>query len=484
MIATTLGKGCDSCLNFTEHVQQVFSKKCTVVGLGISNLPLIDFLLAHGVCVTARDHKNAEDLGELPATLEKKGVTCFFGVNYLKGLTEDVIFRSPGLRPDVPELAEAVERGAEILSEMELFFELCPARIVGITGSDGKTTTTTLTGKFLTVECKKSGGKTFVGGNNGVPLISCVEDMTEQDFAVLELSSFQLFDLTRSAYRAVITNLSPNHLNWHVDMEEYCRAKTNIFRHAQNVALVTNAENAESLRWAGECSSPVMLFSSSRDADDFPEHTGGSICVRDGWVTVIENGISHPMVRVEDIVLTGRHNLENYMAAIGATFGLVSPESVQEVATTFKGVEHRMEYVRTVDGVRFFNSSIYSTPTRTVAVLSSLGENLVVICGGADKGVGFEPLAKILKERAKIVVLTGRTRQKIYDALMAEDAKMPILMEADFKQAVLLARSQAQWGDTVVLSPACTSFDAFRNFEERGETFRRIVWEFEEHTTE
>ena len=465
---------------FTEHIEQVFSKKCTVVGLGISNLPLIDFLLAHGVQVTARDHKNAEALGELPTALEKKGVTCFLGEDYLKNITEDVIFRSPGLRPDVPELLDAVARGAEILSEMELFFELCPARIVGITGSDGKTTTTTLTGKFLTAECKKRGGRTFVGGNNGVPLISCVEDMTEDDFAVLELSSFQLFDLTRSAYRAAITNLSPNHLNWHLDMDEYCRAKTNIFCHEQNVALVTNAENAEALRWAADSHSPVMLFSSRRDADAFPTHTGGSICVREGWVTVIEDGISHRMVRVEDIVLTGRHNLENYMAAIGATFGLVSSESVQEVAKTFKGVEHRMEYVRTVDGVRFYNSSIDSTPTRTIAVLSSLGEDLIVICGGADKGVGFEPLAKILKERARIVVLTGRTRQKIYDALMAEGAEMPIFMEADFKQAVVLARSKAERGDTVVLSPACTSFDAFRNFEERGETFRRIVWEFEE----
>ena len=483
-MATALGKECDICLHLTEHVKQVFSKKCTVVGLGISNLPLIDFLLAHGVYVTARDHKNAEELGELPASLEKKGVTCFLGEDYLKNITEDVIFRSPGLRPDVPELSEAVARGAEVLSEMELFFELCPAKIVGITGSDGKTTTTTLTGKFLAVECSLRGGKTFVGGNNGVPLISCVEEMTEQDFAVLELSSFQLFDLTRSAYRAAITNLSPNHLNWHLDMEEYCRAKTNIFRHSQNVALVTNAENAEALRWAADCPSPVMLFSSKRDAVDFPDHTGGSICVRDGWVTVIENGVSHPMVRVEDIVLRGRHNLENYMAAIGATFGLVSPESVQEIAKTFKGVEHRMEYVRTVDGVRFYNSSIDSTPTRTIAVLSSLGEELIVICGGADKGVGFEPLAKILVERAKIVVLTGRTRQKIYDALMAENAQMPILIEADFKKAILLARSQAKSGDTVVLSPACTSFDAFRNFEERGETFRRIVWEFEEHTTE
>lgn len=451
-----------------------------MVGLGISNLPLIDFLLSHGVRVTARDHKEAAALGELPMALEKKDVTCFLGDRYLEELTEDVIFRSPGLRPDIPEFQAAVANGAELLSEMELFFELCPATIVGITGSDGKTTTTTLTGKFLTAECNRRGGRTFVGGNNGVPLISCVEEMTERDFAVLELSSFQLFDLTRSANRAAITNLSPNHLNWHLDMDEYCRAKTNIFCHPQNMGLVTNAENMEALRWASECRSPVMLFSSVRDASEFPPHTGGSICVRDGWVTVIEYGSEYQMVRVEDIVLSGRHNLENYMAAIGATFGLVSPQAVQEVARSFEGVAHRMEYVRTVDGVRYYNSSIDSTPTRTVAVLSSLGHDLVVICGGADKGVGFEPLAKILKERAKIVVLTGKTRQKIYDALMAEDAKMPIWMEADFKEAVLLAKRQASYGDTVVLSPACTSFDAFRNFEERGETFRRIVFEFEE----
>ena len=467
-------------MNLTEHIEQVFSKTCTVVGLGISNLPLIDFLLAHGVRVTARDHKDAEALGELPARLEEKGVSCFLGEHYLKNITEDVIFRSPGLRPDLPEFLEAKARGAEILSEMELFFELCPARILGITGSDGKTTTTTLTGKFLIAQCMRRGGRTFVGGNNGVPLISCVEEMTDRDFAVLELSSFQLCDLTRSASRAVITNLSPNHLNWHIDMNEYCGAKTNIFCHEQNEGLVTNAENPEALRWAKDCHSPVTLFSSLRDADQFPPHTGNSICVRDGWIVVVTPDEVHRIVAVEDILLKGRHNLENYMAAIGATFGLVSSESVFEVATSFGGVEHRMEYVRTVDGVRYYNSSIDSTPTRTIAVLSSLQGNLVVICGGADKGVGFEPLAKILKERAKTVILTGKTREKIREALEAEGAEMPIFMEANFKKAVQLAKSQAVEGDTVVLSPACTSFDAFRNFEERGETFRKIVWEFEE----
>ncbi len=467
-------------MNLTEHIEQVFSKTCTVVGLGISNLPLIDFLLRHGVRVTARDHKEAEALGDLPAELEKKGVPCFLGEDYLKHITEEVIFRSPGLRPDLPEFLEARARGAEILSEMELFFELCPAKIVGITGSDGKTTTTTLTGKFLIAECRQRGGRTFVGGNNGVPLIACVEEMTDRDFAVLELSSFQLFDLSRSASRAAITNLSPNHLNWHKDMEEYCRAKTSIFCHEQNEGLVTNAENPEALRWAADCQSPVTLFSSLRDAEQFPPHTGNSICVRDGWIVVVTKDAVHRIVALEDIVLRGRHNLENYMAAIGATFGLVSSESVREVATTFGGVEHRMEYVRTVDGVRYYNSSIDSTPTRTIAVLSSLQGNLVVICGGADKGVGFEPLAKILKERAKTVILTGRTREKIREALDAEGAEMPIFMEASFKKAVQLARSQAVEGDTVVLSPACTSFDAFRNFEERGETFRRIVREFEE----
>ena len=474
-------KGCDNGLNLTEHVKQVFSKTCTVVGLGISNLPLIDFLLSRGVRVTARDRKEADTLGELPSVLEKKGVRCYLGGDYLRDLTEEVIFRSPGFRPDCPEMRAAKAHGAEILSEVELFFELCPARIVGITGSDGKTTTTTLTGKFLAAECQRCGGRTYVGGNNGVPLIAYVEEMTERDFAVLELSSFQLFDLSRSAYRASITNLSPNHLNWHVDMDEYCEAKTNIFRHRENEMLVTNAENKEALRWAGKCQSPVTLFSSRRDAETFPDHTGNSICVRNGWVTVVtSDGEAYPIVKREDIVLSGRHNLENYMAAIGVTFGLVSAESVREVATTFRGVAHRMEYVRTVDGVRYYNSSIDSTPTRTVAVLSSLGGNLVVICGGADKNLSFEPLAEILKERAKTVILTGNTRKKIYDALEAADARMPIFIEADFKKAVLLAKSKASAGDTVVLSPACTSFDAFRNFEERGETFRRIVSELEE----
>ena len=320
-----------------------------------------------------------------------------------------------------------------------------------------------------------------MGGNNGTPLISRVEEMTDRDFAVLELSSFQLFDLTRSAPRAAITNLSPNHLNWHVDMAEYGLAKTNIFRHPENRMLVTNAENEAALALARNCSSPVTLFSSARDADEMPPHTGKSICVRDGWITVVGEEREHKILCVDDILLKGTHNLENYMTAIGVTYGLVSEESIREVATTFKGVEHRMEYVRTVDGVRYYNSSIDSSPTRTVAVLSALPRNLVVICGGSDKHVGFEALAKILKAKAKTVILTGQTRKKIYDALVAEGACMPIFVEPDFTKAVELARDKASAGDTVVLSPACASFDAFRNFEERGETFRRIVRGFTEH---
>ncbi len=476
-----LRKGCDLILMFPEQVRHWFTQPCAVIGLGISNLPLIDFLLSHGVHVVARDRKCREELGSTAERLEAAGVSLRLGDNYLDGLTEPVIFRSPGLRPDTPELARAKEAGAALLSEMELFFELTPAHLIGVTGSDGKTTTTTLTARLLEAERERSGGgRVYVGGNIGEPLLPRVEKMTAADIAVVELSSFQLFDMRCSPERAALTNLSPNHLDWHRDLSEYGQAKTNIFCHEQNRMLVTNAENAAALALAEQCSSPVTLFSSVREEEQFPAHTGRSVFLQDGWIAVRDGGNVIQVLRAEDILLPGRHNLENYMTAIGLTWGLVSPEAVRQVARTFRGVPHRLERVRTAGGVTYYNSSIDSSPSRTAAALSALRGKPIVICGGYDKHIPFAPLAKALKEMAKAAVLTGDTRERIREALDAEPGDLPVYTEPDFTRAVALARELAQPGDTVLLSPACASFDAFRNFEERGNTFRRIVETFPE----
>ncbi len=465
---------------------ELCGRRVAVVGLGVSNRPLIDFLQKKGACVTGRDRVPRENFGALADAWEQKGVRLVCGDGYLDGLDEEIIFRAPGIRPDHPAFLAAMARGAILTSEMELFLELCPATVIGVTGSDGKTTSTTLTGLMLERECKKRGhGRVYVGGNIGQPLLPLVEEMTADDFAVVELSSFQLMTLRQSPHRAAITNVTPNHLDWHTDMREYVKAKTNIFRHAGNQMLVLNAENEVTRDLARSSSSPVTLFSSRCTS---PGELGALLregdrayYLKDGVITHWDGERETAVLERSDILLPGLHNVENYMTALALTHGLVSRESIYEVATTFTGVAHRLERVRELDGVIYYNSSIDSSPTRTAAALSALApKKPIVICGGYDKKIPFAPLAEALARHAKAVVLTGATAGKIEDAIGALDAsnQPPVYREADFTRAVHLARSLANAGDIVLLSPACASFDAFKNFAERGETFRRIVSEF------
>ena len=475
-------------MNREAWMQALRTRPCTVIGLGISNLPLIDYLLAHGARVSARDGKTRMALGDVADALEARGVCVRCGEDYLEGLDNGILFRTPGLRPDHPALAAAVARGALLSSEMELFLDLTPATVLGITGSDGKTTTTTLTGLLLERAAQHKGqGRVFVGGNIGEPLLPYVDEMTAADFAVLELSSFQLQSLRRSCDRAAVTNLSPNHLNWHTDMEEYVAAKTNIYRHADNRCLVLNAENERSVALLREYDRPVTLFSSrcSSFAKLQPLLRPGdaAIWIHDGWILWSDGEREERLLETARIRLPGVHNLENYMTALALTHGLLDAQTPGEVADRFTGVRHRLELVRVLDGVRYYNSSIDSSPTRTAAALSALApERPIVICGGADKNLSFAPLAESLYRHAKAVVLTGQTAPKIAAALaecpLSKAAPLPVYTEAAFAAAVAHARALAGEGDIVLLSPACTSFDAFRNFEERGQRFCQIVNDF------
>lgn len=465
---------------------ELCGRRVAVAGLGVSNRPLVDFLLKKGALVTGRDRAEREAFGAFADEWESRGVRLACGDGYLDGLDEEIIFRAPGIRPDHPAFLAAVAKGAILTSEMELFLELCPATVIGVTGSDGKTTSTTLTGLMLERECKKRGrGRVYVGGNIGQPLLPLVDGMTADDFAVVELSSFQLMTQKHSPHRAAITNVTPNHLDWHTDMREYVKAKTNIFRHAGNQILILNAENEVTRDLARSSSSPVTLFSSRCTS---PTELGALLregdrayYLKDGVITHWDGECETAVLERSDILLPGMHNVENYMTALALTHGLVSRESVYEVATTFTGVAHRLERVRELDGVIYYNSSIDSSPTRTAAALSALApKKPIVICGGYDKKIPFAPLAEALARHAKAVVLTGATAGKIEDAIGALDASIqpPVYREADFTRAVHLARSLAKTGDVVLLSPACASFDAFKNFAERGETFCRIVSEF------
>lgn len=470
----------------TEFYEYIKGKRVSVVGIGISNTPLIDFLLSHGAVVTARDMKPAEKLGTVASELENKGVRLILGEKYLENLDDEIIFRAPGIRPDIPEFKKAVENGSTLTSEMELFFELCPCKIFGITGSDGKTTTTTLTYMFLRLEAEKrhSGKTVYVGGNIGTPLLPIVDKIKPTDYAVVELSSFQLQNMKRSPFAAAITNVTPNHLNWHTGMEEYTLAKENIFRNPGNERLVLNW-GCDATREMAELTRADVTFFSAKSEPELRkalyaiyEKDGG---IEDDEIVRKNAWGEETLLKISDIKLPGRHNVENYMTAIGLTWGFVGKDVIREVAKTFGGVEHRCEFVREFDGVKYYNSSIDSSPTRTEAALRAFHQKVIVICGGYDKHIPYEPLAKPLIDCAKAVILTGDTAPKIKSALISspEYKGEPPVYESDtFEGAVELSKKIAQSGDIVILSPASASFDRFKNFEERGRYFKKLVNEF------
>ena len=457
-------------------IEYLKGKRCAVLGLGISNRPLCDFLCDHGAIVTACDRKELSEIKDSGSLIEK-GVRMVTGEDYLKPLIEDrfdLVFRSPGIRPDLHEIVEAIENGASLTSEMELFLDLTPATVIGVTGSDGKTTTTTLISLFLTEAGKRTGRRVFLGGNIGTPLLPRLYEMTKEDYAVVELSSFQLMTMQKSPARAVITNLSPNHLNWHLDMDEYVDSKCNIYRNEGNAFVVLNRENETSWALSDTAETLVRPFSS----DESRVLTTG-ICLRDGVIGLPNGDGILPILKTDRIRLPGKHNIENYMAAILATEGLVTTEDIAAVADSFTGVPHRLELVREKDGIRFYNSSIDSSPSRTVAALSAIDRPPVMICGGRDKHVPFAPMADAICKKAVGVILTGEAAGQIYEAIKASPdyrpETIPILHVPEFDDAVRAAARMARAGEAVLLSPGCTSFDAFRNFEERGERFRSVV---------
>lgn len=459
---------------------RIKNARIAVLGFGVSNIPLVELLIECGNEITVHDKKSISALGEKAKTFAGQGVNFVTGDNYLDEIDADIIFRSPGIRPDYEGIQRAVENGAELTSEMELFLELTPAYILGVTGSDGKTTTTTITYKLFEKQFENSDRKIYVGGNIGTPLLSKVGEMTEKDICVLELSSFQLFTVNKSPSRALITNLSPNHLDWHKDMDEYIEAKTNIYKNGTDI-LTINAKNEYCRELIDNIDCEISLFSAYLTLEEMKEiypNAKSYIFLYDGHI-YYSNGISAiALIDTKNILIPGKHNVENYMAAISLSWGFVSKKTEKLIAKTFKGVEHRLEFVRELDGVLYFNSSIDSSPSRTAAALSALPTKPIVICGGYDKQIPFEPLADALNERAKAVVLTGDTAEKINTALQNSNSKIDIFYEKDFENAVNKARKIAQKNDIVLLSPACASFDSFDNFMDRGNRFKQIVNEF------
>ncbi len=457
------------------YIDSLRGSRVAVVGLGVSNRPLLQLLLSHGVDVTVRDKRTREAFGEKEAAeLESRGCRLILGEDrYLEELTEDVIFRTPGVLPTKNELAEAKACGAVLTSEMEAFFALCPCRIIAVTGSDGKTTTTTVISELL----KAAGFTVHLGGNIGTPLLDRIPVMEPDHWAVLELSSFQLHSMKCCPDVAVVTNVSPNHLDVHPNYEDYQAAKKQIFlNQRENGVLVLNADNDITRSFAPEAPGAVRFFSRQTE----PEN---GCFLRDGIVYRARNGRAEVLMDSADIKIPGLHNVENFMAAFAATEGIVPDECCRKVARSFPGVAHRLEPVRVLRGVTYCNDSIASSPTRTIAGLRALKQKPILIAGGYDKHLPFYELGDEICLRVKELFLTGFTADKIYDAVTASPAydpeKLPIHRMDDFRDAVLGASAAAEEGDLVLLSPACASFDHFKNFEERGNTFRRIVMELE-----
>ncbi len=455
-------------LEFNNYIRQ---KRVAVLGIGVSHIPLIDYLYKHSAYVTLFD-KNEKIDKNIIRKINDYGMKLSLGENYLEKLNNfDIIFRSPSIRPDCPEIIKEQERGAILTSEIELVVEICPGTVIGVTGSDGKTTTSSLIYEIL----KQNNKKCYLGGNIGVPLFTKLDEMDEDCYVVLELSSFQLMTMEVSPKISVITNITPNHLDIHKSYDEYIEAKSNIFKYQDKKSiLVLNYDNEITRNFANEANGKVVYFSSKEKLDN-------GIIVDDGIIKIAEDGLRRHILNTKNIHLKGMHNYENICAAIGATKSILEIEKQVKPISEFRGVEHRLEYVRKINEIKWYNDSIGTSPTRTIAGLNSFEEKIVLIAGGYDKHLDYEPLAKPIIEHVSSLILLGQTANKIESVVKNElknqSKDIPIYKVNSLEEAIIIAKQVAKLGEIVLFSPASASFDMFKDFAERGNKFKKIVQE-------
>ncbi|MBR3163093.1 MAG: UDP-N-acetylmuramoyl-L-alanine--D-glutamate ligase [Clostridia bacterium] len=460
----------DKLVEFNNYLNK---RKVAIIGLGVSNIPLLDYLHENNAKVTVFDDKDIDQISkDVLDKITKYSFTFSFGKNSLSKLVGfDLIFRSPSCLPTNPALSAEADRGAIITTEIEMLMKMCPCKIIGVTGSDGKTTTTSLIASIL----KKGGYKCFLGGNIGVPLFTKLYEIKPEDIVVLELSSFQLMGMDISPEIAVVTNITPNHLNIHKDYQEYIDAKKNIFKFQnENGILVTNYDNDITKQISSESNGKVIYFSSKHKLDD-------GYIVDGDVIKECNDKIRKHILNVKDLKLRGNHNFENICTAIAATRTLVDLDTAIEAVKNFESVEHRIEFVRENLGVKWYNDSSSSSPTRTISGLNAFDEDIVLIAGGYDKNLDYKPLAKPIVKKVKTLILLGQTSGKIFDAVKEEleqqNKKLNIYMCNNLTDAVELAKKYAESGQIVLFSPASASFDMFKNFAERGEIFKKLVSE-------
>ncbi len=452
---------------FFESLQ---GKHVAFIGIGVTNTDTIKLFARKGVRVTACDKRSREQLGAICDEYEALGVSLRLGEHYLDTLDFDVIMRTPGMYFGHPKLVEARKKGIAVTSEMEVFFDLCPAKLFAVTGSDGKTTTTSVIAKML----ETAGKRVFLGGNIGRALLPLIDEITSDDYAVVELSSFQLISMRKSPDVAVITNIAPNHLDVHKDMQEYIDCKKNVLLHQNAFSrAVLNCDNEITDGLSPLVRGELLQFGRKS------QPANGAWLDGEGYLVMRYYGETTRLLHRDEIRIPGIHNVENYLAAISAVWGVVPPAVIREVARTFPGVEHRIEFVRELCGVKWYNDSIATSPTRTIAGLHSFDQKLIIIAGGYDKKIPFTPLGPVMVDKVKILILMGVTADKIEQTVRStpgfDECGMQILHVSGMEEAVQAARDAAKPGDIVSLSPACASFDLYRNFELRGQHYKALV---------
>jgi UDP-N-acetylmuramoylalanine--D-glutamate ligase len=447
-------------------------KNVTVVGLGIEGVDFVRFLARHGGCVTVSDSKPPEKLADRIADIADLGADLSLGVNDERAITAaDAVFVSQSVPLDLPALASARDQGVPMHSMVQLFFELSPGPVIGITGSSGKTTTTALVENILRVD----GRPVFMGGNIGVGLLDQLDTLRPYTWSVLEVSHTQLQLVDRSPHIAAVLNITPNHLD-RFEWDDYRALKANLIRYQTSGDIaILNADDPESRALRKLVKGRLLWYTMS---NRLPDAEG--VFVRDSWAIARIDGHERPLFALDWVPLRGRHNQENAVAA--ATIALAagaSPEAIAYGIESFRGVPHRLEYVGDIDGAAYYNDSIATTPERTVAGLNSFEEPVVLLLGGRDKNLPLAELAREALARCRGIVLFGESADKLEEALGREmnDRDVPIARVVDVEQATIAAREFARPGDVVLLSPACTSYDAYDNFERRGEHFRALVAE-------
>lgn len=470
-----------------EYLDSLKDKKVAFVGMGVANVPCAEWLAEHGVEVYACDKRDREYIGtDICSRLDALGVKFSLGENYLDILPEmDIVFRSHGILPFQNKwIGECIERGQKVTTEMEVFFRLCPAKIIGVTGSNGKTTTTTIISKMLEAE----GIKVYLGGNIGKALMPELENITPDDIAVVELSSFQLLTMGNMVNKpdiSVVTNIEITHLDHHVNLDEYVDAKRNILIYqSADSKTVLNADCDYSIGsrvyhdMRYDVRGKLYEFSISHPVEN------GAFLDENGDIVFSENGVHTVLFNKDIIKIPGMHNIENYCTAISAVWGLVSVENMKKIAETFGGVEHRIEFVREFKGVKYYNDSIATSPSRVISGLKAFNKKIIMICGGSDKGNDMSQMVPLILEKVKLIVLNGATAGKIYDAIVSDDnyknSGLKIEKTDTMEHALMIAKDFAVSGDIVSLCPACPAFDQFKTFEYRGRRFKELVNGFTE----